>query len=79
MATYKHANYLQPTHSEDFDTDYSPGVPAPYAGIYRCMGCHREIAIALGHFLPPEEDHAHVSQQGDIRWRMIVHADHNPK
>jgi hypothetical protein len=43
------------------------------------MGCHREIGIAEGHTLPPQDSHSHTQAQGRIRWRLIVWADHNPK
>jgi hypothetical protein len=79
MATYKVASYLQQSDHAAFDQDNGPGVTAPYAGIYRCMGCHREIGIAHGHVLPPQSHHQHTATQGHIRWRLIVYADHNPK
>ncbi|UPJ57933.1 hypothetical protein [Bradyrhizobium sp. 192] len=79
MATYKNGNYLQQSNSDAFDQDHGPGTAAPYAGIYRCMGCHREIGIAAGHILPPQGHHAHTPAQGSIRWRLIVYADHDPK
>jgi hypothetical protein len=79
MAVYKHSNYLQQSQDASFDQDHQPGTPAPHAGIYRCMGCNREIGIASGHILPPQTHHTHTPQQGTIRWRLIVWADHNPK
>ena len=79
MALYKEEKYLQKTTDTAFDNDHSPGNAAPLAGIYRCMGCHREIGIAQGHTLPPQSDHSHTPAQGHIRWRLIVWADHNPK
>lgn len=79
MAWYKHGNYLHKVDHSEFDEDHSPGKAAPFAGIYRCMGCHREVGIATGHILPPQNHHAHNNQQGAIRWRLIVYADHEPK
>jgi len=79
MASYKNASYLVQNNGAAFDQDHGPGIPAPNAGIYRCMGCHREIGIALGHILPPQGHHSHTAAQGTIRWRLIVYADHNPK
>jgi hypothetical protein len=43
------------------------------------MGCGREIGIAQGHTLPPQNQHEHTPAQGAIRWRLIVYADHNAK
>jgi hypothetical protein len=79
MALYKEGKYLVQSTDATFDTEHGPGVAAPLAGIYRCMGCHREIGIAHGHTLPPQGHHTHSSAQGAIRWRLIVYADHNPK
>ena len=78
MAWYKDERYLKKSPGDAYDHDYQPGVAAPNAGIYRCMGCGREIAIASGHILPPQNHHTHSPQQGAIRWRLIVYADHRP-
>ena len=82
MAWYRYGAYLD--HKMDampaFDTELAPSTPAPFAGIYRCMGCQREIGIAFNHKLPPEDHHQHNPlTQGAIRWKLIVFADHNPK
>jgi hypothetical protein len=79
MALYKDGKYLTQTNDASFDKDHAPGTTAAHAGIYRCMGCHREIGIASGHTLPPQSHHSHTAAQGHIRWWMIVYADHNPK
>lgn len=79
MAVYKYAKYLEDSDDSEFDANHEPGNEAPVAGIYRCMGCHREIAIAEGHTLPPQDHHQHTSQQGTIRWRLVIWADHDPK
>jgi len=78
MARYKEAKYLTKGDHPPYDWDHSPGVAAPFAGIYRCMDCGREIATAHGHILPPQNHHSHTAQQGAIRWRLIVFADHDP-
>jgi len=79
MASYQESRWVVQTRDSAFDQDHLPGYAAPWAGIYRCMGCHREIGIASGHVLPPQSHHTHTPQQGHIRWRLIVYADHNPK
>jgi hypothetical protein len=79
MAWYKNEHYLQKSNGDAYDYEYEPGVAAPHAGIYRCMGCHREVGIAQGHILPPQSHHQHSPSQGKIRWRLIVYADHEPK
>ena len=79
MAQYKYPQFLQKNEHAEFDTDYSPGSSAPNAGIYRCMGCGREIGIAQGHMLPPQGHHTHTKAQGHVRWRILVYAVHLPQ
>jgi hypothetical protein len=79
MAVYKQASFIKQSTDAAFDKDHEPGQAAPFAGIFRCMGCGREIGIASGHTLPPQNHHTHTNAQGHIRWRLIVWADHNPK
>lgn len=79
MALYKHAEYLTQNDDPIFDEVRGPGQPAPRSGIYRCMGCHREAACNEGEPLPPQNHHQHTQNQGSIRWRLIVYADHRPK
>jgi hypothetical protein len=78
MAWYKEPKFLKQVAGNEFDQDHSPGSPSPFAGIYRCMGCGREIAIAFQHVLPPQNHHAHAANQGAIRWRLIAFANHEP-
>lgn len=79
MATYKNAGFLVSSNDAAFDAVHSPGQSTPYSGIYRCMGCGREDVSTSSHPLPPQNHHQHTAQQGTIRWRLIVWADHNPK
>jgi hypothetical protein len=79
MAWYKYDQFLTKSVDGGYDKIYSPGTAAPHAGIYRCDGCGREIGIAETHILPPQSHHQHTTAQGDIRWRLIVYADHRPE
>jgi len=79
MAWYKEEKYLQKSNGDAYDYDYGPGAKVPHSGIYRCMGCGREIAANEGNPFPPQNHHQHTVSQGNIRWRLIVYADHNPK
>lgn len=79
MASYKEARFLQQSTSDEFDVDRRPGTAAPFSGIYRCMGCGREVASNEDQPLPPQNHHQHAQGQGVIRWRLIVFADHKPK
>lgn len=78
MAWYKYSNYLQQTNHNAYDLEYSPGSKVPYSGIYRCMGCNREIASNVNDPFPPQNHHQHNSGQGHIRWKLIAYADHDP-
>jgi len=79
MALYKNGSYLKQSSDSAFDTDRSPGSATPHSGIYRCMGCGREVVSEDENPLPPQNHHQHAPGQGAIRWRLIVYADHEPK
>lgn len=79
MAIYQDKNYLTAGDDDAFKKDHSPGAKPPHSGIYRCMGCGREIVAEQERQLPPQNHHQHTTSQGSIRWRMIVYADHRPK
>lgn len=72
MAQYKYGTHLFQVSSAEFDKDYSPGERTAWSGIYRCMGCGREVVHTTGHPLPPQNHHQHTYSQGSIRWRLIV-------
>lgn len=78
MAFYKDGQFLSQDLGAAFDAINAshPGTLAPYAGIYRCTGCGREIAIARGHILPPQNHHTHGLFSGPILWQLIVSAHH---
>jgi len=71
---YKNLNYLSQSSSSSFDDIHKPGDNTPHSGIYRCEGCGTGIASNAGNPLPPQNHHQHTTQQGAIRWRMIVWA-----
>lgn len=79
MALYNNINYLAHSNDNAFSMDYNPGTQPPHSGIYRCMGCGREVVAEQGRQLPPQNHHQHSAAQGHIRWRMIVYADHQTK
>lgn len=76
MARYQDKTEVTHETNARFDTIHKPGVQAPSAGIYMCVGCSHEVGIARGHRLPPEDHHTHTSDQGSIRWRLLVLAQH---
>jgi hypothetical protein len=79
MALYKYASYLAVSQDASFDQLYNPGTLTPFAGIFRCSGCGREIVSEHPKPLPSQNHHQHFPNQGPILWRMIVWADHNMK
>lgn len=79
MAVYKYAYYLGQSQETYYDHVHSPGTQSPLSGIYRCEGCGREVVSEHPKLLPPQSHHQHTVDQGNIRWRLIVYADHRPK
>ncbi len=79
MAIYKYHQYVQTGNDEVFDGARSPGTAAPLSGIYRCLGCGREVTSEEDNPLPPQNHHQHTQGQGRILWRLAVYADHRAK
>jgi len=71
MALYRYVECIRQSDSPAFDKVLAPGTPAPWPGIYHCDFCGREIAIALNHLFPLQNDHGHTSN-APIQWRLIV-------
>jgi hypothetical protein len=76
MASYKYNQFLALINHAAFDTIHHPGQQTPHSGIYRCVGCGHEIVSVHNHVLPPQNHHQHTTQQGAIRWKLIVAATH---
>ena len=79
MATYECEGYLVKLEDAAFKNEHKPGGAAPFSGIYRCMGCGSEVASNEHQPLPPQNHHQHQQNQGEIRWKLIVYADHRAK
>ncbi len=79
MALYKYSDNLIYSNNRAFDKISNPGHPAPFSGIYKCVGCGKEIPSIAGHPLPSQNHHEHTSSQETIRWKLIVYADHQGK
>ena len=52
--------------------EYGPGDTVPVSGIYRCLGCNREITSNDDDPFPPQNHHQHTVSQGAIRWTLNV-------
>ena len=76
MALYQASEFLSRITHAGFDAVHSTAATTPYSGVYRCVGCGKEIISTKGHPLPPQNHHQHTAQQGRIRWRLIVAAQH---
>jgi hypothetical protein len=63
MALYKFSNYLIKSDDNSFDMEYKPGAAPPHSGIYRCLGCGREVVAEESRQLPPQNHHEHSTTQ----------------
>ena len=77
MAWYKYKHYLNQFKGlgDIYDALYKPGEAPPHSGIYRCMGCGREVLAEQSSKLPPQNHHKHTAS---IQWRLAVYARHEP-
>lgn len=53
-------------------TIYGPSDNVPVSGIYRCVGCGKEVTCNDPDRFPPQNHHQHPSQQGTVRWKLNV-------
>lgn len=74
MALYKAGTNVGVGTGKAFEEEHSPGIAAPYAGIYACVHCGDEIGIAKGHILPSQNHAQHAPGAGTIRWKCLVYA-----
>lgn len=79
MALYKDGNLLQSSSDAAFDKIFKPGTTPDHSGIYRCLGCGREVVAEQSRTMPPQNHHQHTTSQGEVRWKMAVYADHDAK
>lgn len=57
---------------EWWTNSYDPGNEVPVSGIYRCIGCGKEITSNHGDPFPPQNHHQHSHDQGPIKWKLNV-------
>ncbi|MFI5015941.1 MAG: hypothetical protein ACHQAY_26705 [Hyphomicrobiales bacterium] len=79
MAWYKYKEFLHYADKPEYDMLHKPGRSTPHSGIYRCDGCGHEIVSETGRVFPPQNHHQHAESQGEILWRLVAYADHEPK
>lgn len=51
---------------------YEPGEVVSVSGIYRCVGCKKQVTSNKNDPFPPQNHHQHSSGQGAIRWKLNV-------
>ncbi len=56
---------------------YGPSDTVPVSGIYRCLGCKKEITSNESDRFPPQNHHQHTTTQGAIRWKLNVRTNTN--
>lgn len=74
MAYYKDLKHLTQYDGDMFKPIHSPGEKVTFSGIYRCVGCGKEISHNASVQLPPQNHHQHNQTEGAIRWQLIVWA-----
>jgi hypothetical protein len=79
MALYKNSKWIVQSDDTAFDKEFKPGESPEHSGIYRCLGCGREVVGEEQRKLPSQNHHQHTQAHGSIRWRMAVYADHREK
>jgi hypothetical protein len=52
--------------------EYGPADKVPVSGIYRCIGCKREVTSNTGDPFPPQNHHQHTPEQGEIKWKLNI-------
>jgi hypothetical protein len=74
--------YADDTHlvKSDGDKDwwksiYGPGDSVPVSGLYKCLGCKKEITSNKDDPFPPQNKHQHTQSQGSVRWKLIIRTD----
>lgn len=77
MAWYKDGSFLikSTTTGDHWTTEYGPGDEVPVSGIYKCLGCRKEITSNKPDQFPPQNRHQHTAAQGEVSWKLIVRTD----
>lgn len=78
MAYYKKASELTKSEDKRFDAVYTPGMKAPYSGIYICTNCRDEAACNHNDPLPPQNHRQHSPSKGEVRWQLLVQTQKGP-
>lgn len=63
--------------ADHWKTSYSPGAAVPVSGIYKCIGCKKEITSNKDDPFPPQNHHQHTAAQGPVKWKLNVRTNTN--
>jgi DNA-binding MltR family transcriptional regulator len=74
MAWYKDLKHLakSTTEADHWNKTYGPADDVPVSGIYKCLGCTKEITSNAPDKFPPQNKHQHDPGDGEIKWKLIV-------
>lgn len=74
MSWYVSGSILTKSNGDNdwWKQDYGPHDTVPVSGIYRCLGCDKEVTSNDGDPFPPQNHHQHTLAQGHIRWKLNV-------
>lgn len=74
MAYYTQRSHLESitNPSDVWSKEYHPSDTVPASGIYRCVGCKKEVTSNAGDKFPPQNHHQHGPGAGTVRWKMNV-------
>lgn len=57
---------------EWWNQKHNPGSTVPMSGIYKCVGCKKEVTCNKGDPFPPQNHHQHPTGQGPVQWKLNV-------
>lgn len=74
MAWYIDSSTLTKSTGEPawWSKEYTPSEKVPTSGIYKCLGCKKEVTCNEGDGFPPQNHHQHTVLQGAIKWKLNV-------
>lgn len=78
MSLFRRSNDIEVSLSPEFDREYEPGQTPARSGIYRCRGCGCEVVALDSQPFPAVSHPKHSLNQGTVRWRLAVAAQHEP-
>jgi hypothetical protein len=74
MSWYTKASSLVESNGagDHWTQSYTPGANVPVSGIYKCIGCKKEVTSNKDDPFPPQNHHQHTPAQGAVKWKLNV-------